>query len=122
MHTVIETAAFLNDCRGLPEDERLEIVAAIAADPHKGDIMPGTGGARKRRFPGRGKGKSGGYRTVSYYAAEDVPVVLLALINKGERADLSKAEQNELRGRLSRFAETYRAGARQKVRNLRTKP
>jgi hypothetical protein len=122
MHTVIETAAFLNDCRGLPEDERLEIVAAIAADPHKGDIMPGTGGARKRRFPGRGKGKSGGYRTVSYYAAEDVPVVLLALINKGERADLSKAEQNELRGRLSRFAETYRAGAQQKVRKLRKKP
>jgi hypothetical protein len=113
MHSVIETAAFLNDCRGLSEDERLEI---------QGDIMPGTGGARKRRFPGRGKGKSGGYRTVSYYAAEDVPVVLLALINKGERADLSKAEQNELRDRLSRFAETYRAGARQKVRKLRKKP
>ena len=122
MHTVIETAAFLNDCRGLSEDERLEIVAAIAADPHSADLMPGTGGARKRRFPGRGKGKSGGYRTVSYYAAEDVPVVLLALINKGERADLSKAEQNELRDRLSRFAETYRAGAQQKVRKLRKKP
>jgi hypothetical protein len=119
MHTVIETATFLNDCRGLSEDERLEIVAAIAADPHHGDVMPGTGGARKRRFPGRGKGKSGGYRTVSYYAAEDVPVVLLALINKGERADLSKAEQNDLRDRLSRFAETYRAGVQQKVRKLR---
>jgi hypothetical protein len=122
MHTVIETASFLNDCRGLAEEERLEIVAAIAADPHKGDIMPGTGGARKRRFPGRGKGKSGGYRTVSYYAAEDVPVVLLALINKGERADLSKAEQNDLRDRLSQFAETYRAGVQQKVRKLRKKP
>jgi hypothetical protein len=121
MHSVIETAAFLNDCRGLSEDERLEIVAAIAADPHQGDMMPGTGGARKRRFPGRGKGKSGGYRTVSYYAAEDVPVVLLALINKGERADLSKAEQNKLRDRLSRFAETYRAGAQQKIRKLRKK-
>jgi hypothetical protein len=59
---------------------------------------------------------------VSYYAAEDVPVVLLALINKGERADLSKAEQNALRDRLSRFAETYRAGVKQKVRNLRKKP
>jgi len=122
MHSVIETAAFLNDCRDLSEDERLGIVTAIAADPHKGEIMPGTGGARKRRFPGRGKGKSGGYRTVSYYAAEDVPVVLLALINKGERADLSKAEQNELRDRLSRFAETYRAGVKQKVLNLRKKP
>jgi hypothetical protein len=51
-----------------------------------------------------------------------VPVVLLALINKGERADLSKAEQNDLRDRLSRFAETYRAGVQQKVRKLRKKP
>jgi hypothetical protein len=34
-----------------------------------------------------------------------VPVVLLALINKGERSDLSKSEQNELKksdGRLCR--------------------
>jgi hypothetical protein len=122
MHTVIETAMFLSDCSGLSEEERLKIVAAIAADPFQGDIIPGTGGARKRRFPGRGKGKSGGYRTVSYYAAEDVPVVLLALINKGERADLSKAEQNALRDRLSRFAEAYRAGVKRKVRDLREKP
>ncbi len=122
MHAVIETQAFLNDARGLSEDERLEIVSAIAADPLQGDIMPGTGGARKRRFPGRGKGKSGGYRTVTYYAAEDVPVVLLALINKGERADLSKAEQNALHERLSQFADAYRAGVRRRVRNLRKDP
>jgi hypothetical protein len=122
MHTVIETATFLYDARNLSEEERLEIVAAIAADPLQGDIMPGTGGARERRFPGRGKGKSGGYRTVSYYAAEDVPVVLLALINKGERADLSKVEQNALRDRLSRFAEAYRAGAKRRVRTLRKTP
>ncbi len=122
MHAVIETQAFLNDARGLSEDERLEIVSAIAADPLQGDIMPGMGGARKRRFPGRGKGKSGGYRTVTYYAAEDVPVVLLALINKGERADLSKAEQNALRERLSQFADAYRAGVRRRVRNLRKDP
>ena len=122
MHTVIETSAFLFDARDLSHEERLEIIAAIAADPLQGDIMPGTGGARKRRFPGRGKGKSGGYRTVSYYAAEDVPVVLLALINKGDRADLSKAEQNALRERLSQFAETYRAGVKRKIRDLRKKP
>jgi hypothetical protein len=59
---------------------------------------------------------------VSYYAAEDVPVVLLALINKGERSNLSKAEQNALRERLSRFAEAYRAGAKRRARTLRKKP
>jgi hypothetical protein len=122
MHSVIETATFLSDCKSISEEERLSIVDAIAADPHLGDLMPGTGGARKRRFPGRGKGKRGGYRTVSYYAADDVPVLLLALIDKGERADMPKAEQNALRDRLSSFADTYRANVKQRVRVLRKKP
>ena len=103
----------------MSDDERLAIIGAIAADPHKGDLMPGTGGARKRRFPGRGKGTSGGYRTVSYYAADDVPVLLLALIDKGDRADLPKAEQNALRALLSRYAATYREGVVIRVRQLR---
>ena len=46
--------------------------------------MEGTGGCRKLRFAGKGKGKRGGFRTVHYYAGYDVPVLLLALIDKGE--------------------------------------
>ncbi|XYD06298.1 hypothetical protein R1A28_21160 [Methylorubrum populi] len=38
---------------------------------------------------GKGRGKSGGYRIISYYAAADVPVFLLALVSKGQRADIS---------------------------------
>jgi hypothetical protein len=111
MHTVIETPTFLSDCRraGLAEDERLTIVLAVAENPLAGDIIKGTGGARKRRFPGRGKGKSGGYRTISYYAAEDVPVLLLALVDKGERTDITPAERNGLRDVLATYAPTYRA-------------
>ena len=121
MHAVIETPTFLQNCgnAGLSDEEQLAIVSAIAAEPQKGDLIPGTGGARKRRFAGRGKGKSGGYRTVSYYAADDVPVLLLALIDKGERADLPKSEQNALRERLSRYAATYREGVRRRVHQLR---
>jgi hypothetical protein len=119
MHTVIETPTFVHDCRNLTEDERLAMVAQIAADPQLGDLMMGTGGARKRRFPGRGKGKSGGYRTVAYYAAEDVPVLLLALIDKGDRANLSKAEQNELRKELAGYAADYRAGVHRRIIEMR---
>ena len=71
-------------------------------------MMSGTGGARKVRIAGRGKGKSGGYRVVTYYATEDVPVLLLALIDKGERANLSRVERNELRQTLSGYADDYR--------------
>lgn len=115
MHGVIETQTFLRDAAdaGMAEEERLAIVNAIATDPSQGDLMVGTGGVRKVRFAGRGKGKSGGYRVVTYFAAADVPVLLLAVINKGERANLSKAERNELKKELQGFADDYRESVRQ---------
>lgn len=121
MHSVIRTAAFLNDARaaGLSEDDQHLIVVAISENPMLGDVMPGTGGCRKVRFAGRGKGKRGGYRTVHYYTANDVPVVLLALINKGERSNLSRNEQNELKKEMASYAEEYRAGVRKKLATLK---
>jgi hypothetical protein len=114
---VIETPTFLADCRrsDLSEDDVSEIVRAISSEPLAGDLIPGTGGARKRRFAGRGKGKSGGYRTVSYFAGADVPVLLLALIDKGERADLSEGERRELRKELAGYASDYRASVRNRI-------
>lgn len=119
MHTVIETPTYLADAAGLSDVERARIVMFLAANPMAGDLIPGTGGARKIRFAGRGKGKSGGYRTISYYAAPDVPVFLLALLNKGERANLSMAERNALRKELSGLADDYRAGVKAKASALR---
>jgi hypothetical protein len=117
MHAVIETSAFLGDAAaaGMSEEERFAVVNFIAENPTAGVLMPGTGGARKIRFAGRGKGKSGGYRVVTYFAAPDIPVFMLAVINKGERANLSRAEQNELRKELSAIAEDYRAGLQRAV-------
>lgn len=76
MQTVIETPSYLVDLKsaGVTIEEAARIVAIIASDPEAGDVIVGTGGARKVRVGGRGKGKSGGYRVVTYYAARDVPV------------------------------------------------
>jgi hypothetical protein len=63
----------------------------MAANPDAGDVMPGTGGARKVRFAGRGKGKSGGYRVITFYGADDIPVFLLDVYSKDAQANLSKA-------------------------------
>ena len=122
MHAVIQSETFLADCRnaGLSEDEIFRMVWAISNDPLSGDLIPGTGGARKRRFPGRGKGKSGGYRTVSYYAGDDVPILMIGLINKGERANLSHAERNTVRVELAGYAQDYRA--RKRVRKMKDAP
>lgn len=82
--------------------------------------MEGTGGARKLRVAGRGKGKSGGYRVITFYAADDVPIFLLDLYGKGEKANLTKAERNSLHAILSTLADEHRKSVARKVATLRT--
>lgn len=98
VHTVIETNAYLAAAKdaGMGEDECIAIVDLIAANPQAGDIMPGCGGARKLRYAKPGKGKSGGYRIVTYFAGDEVPVFLLTVFGKGEKASLSQGERNAL--------------------------
>jgi hypothetical protein len=112
MQTVIETPAYLNDAKALnlTEIERAIIVDYIAQHPSAGEVMPGTGGARKVRFGGRGKGKRGGYRVITFYAGEAIPVFLLNIFAKGEKVNLTKAEQNELRAILANVVAAYRGG------------
>jgi hypothetical protein len=113
MHVVVEMPQFLADAKaaGLSDQQRGAIVDRVAAQPTAGDVIRGSGGARKVRFAGRGKSKSGGYRVITFCAGRGMPVFLVALYGKGERADLSKAERNELRSLWGSIVETYRKGA-----------
>jgi hypothetical protein len=124
MHTVIETPAFLASAadEGIGDDERAGIVAHIAANPKDGTIMPGTGGARKVRIAGRGKGKSGGFRLVSFYAGEDIPVFLLDVYSKDSQANLSQADRNELRMILTALPQAWRDQMKRRVAKLRRAP
>ncbi len=94
LHAVAELPQFLRDIEaaGLRSSEHQAIVDAVAANPRRGDEIRGSGGVRKIRFAGRGKGKSGGYRAVTAYFGPDAPVYLVALLSKGERANFSAAE------------------------------
>jgi len=117
MQSVIETPDFLRDAdrAGLTAEERGRIVTKLASEPTAGVDIPGTGGARKLRFAGRGKGKSGGYRVITFYAGQDIPVFLLNVFAKGDKVDLSQAERNELRRELAGLAADYRYGVRRYV-------
>lgn len=116
MHTVIQTPIFVDDAKrlGLSAGEIDGIVYTVAAAPESGAIIPGTGGARKQRHAGRGHGKSGGYRTIHYFGGENVPVFLLTVYGKGTKANLSKAERNELANLLPRIVSAYRGNTEQK--------
>ena len=107
--TVVETPLFLRKAEKiLDEQERMALVIAIGEEPEAGEIILGTGGVRKFRLAGRGFGKSGGYRIISYFGGADVPVFLLAALSKGQRANFSKAECQELKLIVSTIAEGYR--------------
>jgi hypothetical protein len=85
------------DEAGLSEAEKEAIVLAVAENPELGDPIAGTGGCRKFRFAGRGKGKSGGYRIITFFSGQRIPVFLITVFGKGEKSNLSRAEQNKLK-------------------------
>ena len=98
MHAIIETRSYLAaaDAAGMGEVERTNVASLVGSDPIVGQLMVGTGGCRKFRFRKPSTGKSGGYRIVSFYDGEDIPVVLLTVFGKGEKDNLTKAERNAL--------------------------
>jgi hypothetical protein len=108
------TRAFQIDAKttGITTDEITDLITYLAATPDAGDMMVGTGGARKLRWRRPGSGKSGGYRVVTFFAGRDVPVFLLNVFTKGDRANLSPAERNALAAILPRLAAAYRKGPR----------
>ena len=107
--TVVETPGFLREAAAaLTEEERAELVSYLAANPEAGDIMPETGGARKLRWKAQGRGKSGGARAIYYYHDESLPLFLLNVFAKNEKANLTGAERNEMKKLLPRLIAGYR--------------
>lgn len=80
----------------LTAQERQELISHLAQHPKGGDLMEGTGGVRKLRWQRGDKGKSGGVRVIYYYHDGLMPLYLLTLFAKGDKANLTKAERNEL--------------------------
>jgi hypothetical protein len=100
LQAVAETQAFSADIAALmSETDRNAVITAIALAPDSVDLIPGTGGLRKRRIPLPGRGKRGGARVITLYLGEDYPVYALFVFAKNEREDLS-AEQTRTLLRL----------------------
>ncbi len=61
-----------------------------------------------------GQGKSGGYRVISYYYSEGIPVFLITVFAKNRQANLSKAERNALAKLSVTLVEAYSLKGRNK--------
>ena len=116
LHTVVEMPEF---CRcaenlGLTEEERANIIDAVAANPQAGNEIQGTGGARKIRFAAKrkGRGKSGGYRVITFYSGLGLPVFLITIYAKSEQDNLTQDQKKKLRTILKSVVEAYKEGKR----------
>lgn len=108
MQTVIQPKSFLTAAKAAGMWEREALVDYVAANPTAGDLMQGTGGCRKLRHRRPGTGKSGGYRVITFFDGEDIPVALLTVFGKNERDNLTKAERNALATATARMAAKLR--------------
>lgn len=109
MHAVCELLSFRADAKdaGMSVEEIDALVLLLAENPMAGDEIQGTGGCRKFRLPGRGKGKSGGYRVVTFYSGVNIPVFLLTVFSKGEKANLNASEKNALKQLTQAITDEY---------------
>jgi hypothetical protein len=79
--TVAELPEYLRTAGKLLTDvDRRAIVDHLAAHPAAGDLIEGTGGVR----------------VIYYFHSRVMPLYLLTMFAKNERANLSKAERNAL--------------------------
>ena len=77
----------------ISEEARKEMEAAIAADPDEAPVIRGTGGIRKFRWAGAGRGRRGGIRTIYFYHSGPEAIYLLTAYAKADRNDLTPADK-----------------------------
>jgi mRNA-degrading endonuclease RelE of RelBE toxin-antitoxin system len=80
----------------LTDDEYSDVQSQLALNPKIGDVIKGTGGLRKARFRGNGKGKSGGIRII-YLIVMENRILLIYAFAKNERSDLSPKQYMKLK-------------------------
>ena len=110
MQTVVEIPEFIRQAKklGLSDDERESIVDDIANNPGLGSEISGTGGMRKLRVAAKGRGKSGGYRVITFFSGADIPVFLLTVYAKSQKENITDKEKNTMKNLAKILVEAYK--------------
>ncbi len=100
-HWVMMQPCFTRTCeraarKPLPEESRRDPETSIVSAPGAAPIVRGTGGIRKLRWAGSGRGKRGGIRAIRSCHAGAEAVYLLAAYAKADRDDLTPADRRAL--------------------------
>ena len=107
--TIAETLPYQRKAKKLLSiTEQSDIITYLSNNPKAGVLIEETGGIRKLRWRKSGRGKSAGVRVIYYYHSEIMPLYLLTVFGKNERASLSMQEKNILAKAVKQLVEYWR--------------
>ena len=97
----VETQVFFKRVQEyMTDDEYAEMQALLALRPDAGRVIKGSGGIRKLRWAGSGRGKRGGLRVVYYWWVAKDRISLLIVYPKNVQDDLTPDQLKQLRNQL----------------------
>ena len=82
---------------GLTDDDLSEFQSALLKNPSAGDLIQGTGGARKTRFALLDTGKSGGIRVIYTDITHKKQIYLILCYPKSPQDDLSQEQKKQVK-------------------------
>ena len=95
---IIETSIFTRKIKELISDEEYgELQFALIQRPDIGVVIPQSGGIRKIRWSGSGRGKRGGIRVIYYWYVNEQQIYMLLAYAKNEQANFSAAQLKVLK-------------------------
>ena len=96
-----ETSVFTRQITELLSDGELNALQwALMADPESGDLIRGSGGLRKLRWAGSGRGKRGGLRVIYYWHVPGNTILFLLAYPKNEQENLTPVQLKLLKSIL----------------------
>ena len=103
----VHTAPFLKSWKamGLNTDDLRTLEYALLENPQAGDVIQGTGGARKLRIQLDGKGKSGGGRVIYLDIFKKEKTYLLFAYPKNVQEDLTSEQKEKIRTMIEKIKE-----------------
>jgi len=98
----VETPVFTRRVQEhLSDDEYSLLQSFLAERPDAGKIIKHSGGIRKLRWAGSGRGKRGGLRVIYYWWVAKHRISMLTVYPKSERDDLTADQLKQLRNQLA---------------------
>ena len=82
---------------GLDDDDCKILEEILLANPQLGDVIEGTGGARKMRIQLEGRGKSGGGRVIYVDVYEKEKLYLLLAYPKNVQSNLTPEQTKQVK-------------------------